>query len=81
MHFRYHEVKHTKLSLSAVVDSFSLAQIACNMHMERQSGNEMGMERLVKDKTRGWKATWNEGMMTIPNHSWGDAWNESVYKT
>ena len=49
--------------------------------MARQSGNGMGMERLVKDKTRGWKATWNEGMMTIPNHSWGDAWNDRVYKT
>ncbi len=42
----------------------------------------MGTERLVKDNgTRGWKSTWNEGMMTIPNQSWGDAWNDRVYET
>ena len=46
-----------------------------------ESGNRLGMERLVKDKTRGWKATWDEGMMPIPNHSWGDAWNDGVYET
>ena len=53
MDFRYHEVKHTECGSDAFVESFSLAQIACNMRMERQSGNGMGMERLVKDKTRG----------------------------
>ena len=82
MIFRYHEVKHTNLEFEYPIDSFSLAQRACSMRMERQSGNGMGTERLAKDNgTRGWKATWNERMMTIPNHSWGHAWNDRVYKT
>ena len=52
--FRYHEVKHTNYAFEDPVDSLSLAQRACSMRMERQSGNGMGTERLVKDNgTRG----------------------------
>ena len=60
MKFGYHEVKHTNFAFEYLVDSFPLAQRACNVRMERHSGTGMGTERLAKDNgTRGWKAKWN----------------------
>ena len=56
MNSHYHEVRHTKLGLDAFAESFFLAQITCNMHMERQRElNGNGKTGKGQDQGDGWQ--------------------------